>query len=248
MREPWVQISILFAETISSHTLHVSNPTSPQVCVKHLSPLPNISTLAILISPENPPKTLKMGSPKWISRNYPDRGFLWKFFRNPEFPGISRPIPISDFGVPIFSVLGGKWSWYVGQRWNISNFYPIWLSHLNVAFLRVYAVSLPLFFVSSCSSSSSYSAAYSSSFVQENPIDPWPRYFWKVSRYTSLFYRDILAKECPPLGRQYHIHHQFVSRYASHLYRDTFSEVLGSGVVGNLPHFVREERTWAIAI
>ena len=28
--------------------------------------------------------------------------------------------PISDFGVPIFSILGGKWSWYVGQRWKIA--------------------------------------------------------------------------------------------------------------------------------
>ena len=35
------------------------------------SPLPNISTLAILISPENPPKT-----PKWGPQN--------------EFPGIPR--------------------------------------------------------------------------------------------------------------------------------------------------------------
>ena len=30
----------------------------------YTSPLPNISTLAILISPENPPKSPKMGSPK----------------------------------------------------------------------------------------------------------------------------------------------------------------------------------------
>ena len=28
--------------------------------------------------------------------------------QNHSFPGISRPIPISDFGVPIFSVWGGK--------------------------------------------------------------------------------------------------------------------------------------------
>ena len=48
--------------------------------------------------------------------------------------------------------------------------------------------------------------------TQESHIDPWPRYFWKVSRYTSHFYRDTFAKVCP----------QFVSRYASHLYRDAF--------------------------
>ena len=28
------------------------------------------------------------------------------------------------------------------------------------------------------------------------------------------------------------VHYQFLSQYASHLYRDTFAEVLGSGVVG----------------
>ena len=31
-----------------------------------------------------------------------------EILQKPEFSGISRPIPISDFGVPIFSVLGGN--------------------------------------------------------------------------------------------------------------------------------------------
>ena len=39
-------------------------------------------------------------------------------------------------------------------------------------------------------------------FVQESQIHPWPRYFWKVSRYTSHFYRDTFAKVCPPLCRK----------------------------------------------
>ena len=34
-----------------------------------------------------------------------------------------------------------------------------------------------------------------------------------------------------------HTHHQFVSRCASHLYRDTFAEVLGSGVIGTPPSY-----------
>ena len=38
--------------------------------------------------------------------------------------------------------------------------------------------------------------------LQESRTDPWPRYFWKVSRYTSHFYRDTFAKVCPPLGRK----------------------------------------------
>ena len=38
--------------------------------------------------------------------------------------------------------------------------------------------------------------------IQESKIDPWPRHFWKISRYTSHFYRDTCAKVCPPLGRK----------------------------------------------
>ena len=75
----------------------------------YVSPLPNISTLASLISPRKSPQNAENGVPKMKnSRNYLDRGFLWKFYIKPEIPGISRPIPISDFGVPIFSVLGGN--------------------------------------------------------------------------------------------------------------------------------------------
>ena len=55
-----------------------------------------------------------------------------------------------------------------------------------------------------------------------------------VSRYASHLYRDAFAKVGRPLGRKSYIHPQFVSRYASHFYRDTFAEVLGSGVVGTL--------------
>ena len=38
-----------------------------------------------------------------------------------------------------------------------------------------------------------------------------------------------------PSSWQKVVYHQFVSRCASHLYRDTFAEVLGSGVVGTPP-------------
>ena len=44
--------------------------------------------------------------------------------------------------------------------------------------------------------------AFETSIPQEIQIDLWPRYFWKVSRYTSHFYRDTFAKVCPPLGRK----------------------------------------------
>ena len=86
----------------------VCNPLPPRyIFVCYCSPLPNMSTFAILISPRKPPQNTKLGSPKWISRNCPDWGSLWKLYRKPEFSGISRPIPILDFGAPIFSVLGG---------------------------------------------------------------------------------------------------------------------------------------------
>ena len=75
----------------------------------HVSPLPNISTLAILISPRKSPQIAKHGVPK---KKFPrvtrTKGFCGNSTENPDFPGISRPIPISDFGVPIFSVLGGN--------------------------------------------------------------------------------------------------------------------------------------------
>ena len=45
----------------------------------------------------------------------------------------------------------------------------------------------------------------------------------------------LLQKYALLLAESKYIQHQFVSRYGSHLYRDTFAEVLGSGVVGTLP-------------
>ena len=62
---------------------------------------------------------------------------------------------------------------------------------------------------------------------------------------TSEKYRDtppisiaiLLQKYALLSAESTNIHHQFVSRYASHLYRDTFAEVLGSGVVGTPPNF-----------
>ena len=37
---------------------------------------------------------------------------------------------------------------------------------------------------------------------QGSRIDPWPLHFWKLSRYTSHFYRDTFAKVCRPLGKK----------------------------------------------
>ena len=55
---------------------------------------------------------------------------------------------------------------------------------------------------------------------------PDPDTFFKVSRCTSHFYRDALAK-VGPLGRKYYIHQQLASPCGSHVYRDTLAEVLG---------------------
>ena len=62
---------------------------------------------------------------------------------------------------------------------------------------------------------------------QENQIKSTPD--------PDIFLSWYFAKVCPPLGRRKYIHHQYVSRCGSHLYRDMFAEVLGSGVVGTLP-------------
>ena len=43
-----------------------------------------------------------------IFRSFPDQGFLWKRYRNPEFPESPSPSRFQDFGVPIFGALGGN--------------------------------------------------------------------------------------------------------------------------------------------
>ena len=48
---------------------------------------------------------------------------------------------------------------------------------------------------------------------QESHIDPWPRYFWKVSRYTSHLYHDTFAKVCLFLAER--------SICTTNLYHDT---------------------------
>ena len=48
---------------------------------------------------------------------------------------------------------------------------------------------------------------------QESRIDPWPQYFWKVSRYTSHFYGILLQKYALLLAES--------SIYTTNLYRDT---------------------------
>ena len=45
----------------------------------------------------------------------------------------------------------------------------------------------------------------------------------------------LCAKSCILLGRKSYIHLEFESRYGSHLYRETFAKLLGSGVVGTPP-------------
>ena len=58
---------------------------------------------------------------------------------------------------------------------------------------------------------------------------------------TSEKYRDtppisiaiLLQKYALLSAESTNIHHQFVSRCASHLYRDTFAEVLGQGSLGH---------------
>ena len=59
------------------------------------------------------PQKIPPNRQKWGPQNeFPGitrtEGCCGNSYRNPEVPGISRPIPISEFGVPIFSVLTGN--------------------------------------------------------------------------------------------------------------------------------------------
>ena len=69
----------------------------------------------------------------------------------------------------------------------------------------------------------------SSLFLANRPLTPT---FLENIEMHPPFCHDTLAKVCPPLGRKEYFRHQLVSRDGSHLYRDAFAEVLGSGVVG----------------
>ena len=74
--------------------------------ITNSSPLPNISTLAILISPRKSPQNAENGVPKMNFPELPGPRVSVEILQKPEFPGISRPIPISDFGVPISAFWG----------------------------------------------------------------------------------------------------------------------------------------------
>ena len=82
------------------------------------SPVPNISTLAVLIRPGKSSQNARSGSPEWISRNL---GISILFSRK---PWISQNFPAflwrGFLGFPN-RVFGGRWSWYVGQRWRIDD-------------------------------------------------------------------------------------------------------------------------------
>ena len=61
----------------------------------------------------------------------------------------------------------------------------------------------------------------------------WGAYCRTNWRCTTVLFRQVVGvgvSETLP-----NVHHQFVSRYGSHLYCDTFAKVLGSGGIGTLP-------------
>ena len=76
-----------------------------------------------------------------------------------------------------------------------------------------------------------------SDILGESQIDPLIPIRLKYRDTPPPFLRDTFEKVSPPLGRTrvcvhlYMHHHQFVSRYGSHFYRNAFVEVLVSWVV-----------------
>ena len=91
--------------------LHDSHRVSLSFLI-YFSPLPNIPTLAILTSPRKSPPNHQNGVPKPNFPEFPGLGFsvelLQNFYRNAEFPGISRPTPVSAVWGPHFQRLGGN--------------------------------------------------------------------------------------------------------------------------------------------
>ena len=63
------------------------------------------------------------------------------------------------------------------------------------------------------------------SFIGRVKSTPDPDAFEKYRDTPPISIAIFLQKYALPLGRNEHFHHQFVSRYASHLYCDAFAEV-----------------------
>ena len=83
--------------------------------------LPNISTLAILISPRKSPPNHQNGVPKMNFPEFPGSGFSVDILHKPWISRTFPATPISALWGPHFQRFGGKWSWYVGHCWVLTN-------------------------------------------------------------------------------------------------------------------------------
>ena len=110
---PWVYIPELFWGIILSRNYRTEIVLEVIrqlfLCVMDFSPsspLPNIATLASLISPENPPQITKMRAPKMNFPEFPGPRSYVKLFHRVflEFPG---PPDFGALGFPICGGLGG---------------------------------------------------------------------------------------------------------------------------------------------
>ena len=90
------------ASNVRSNPLAIRNRSESNHC--HSSPLPNISTLAILISPRKSPQIAKHGVPKINFPELPGPRVSVEFYNFPEFPGPSR-----------FRILGSPFSAFWGE-------------------------------------------------------------------------------------------------------------------------------------
>ena len=96
------------------------------------------------------------------------------------------------------------------------------LAHKRVSKLMVFKIA----------SSGDFQNSQLNSGESNRPLTP---ILFEKYRDTHAISIAILCKSMPSSWqRAEFIHHQFVSRYGSHYCRDTFTEVLGSGVAGTL--------------
>ena len=100
-----------------------------------------MSTLAILISPRKSPQIAKMGSPKMNVPEIPGPSVSLEFLQKPWISRNFLAHPDFGFWGPHFQRFGGKWSWYVGQRWYTyvknSERHRFWIRYTYLVFFAI---------------------------------------------------------------------------------------------------------------
>ena len=103
-RDSYNKTSFVFGVVLKKELRSSQKSQNHSLLLRNGSPLSNMLTLAILISPQKSPEITKMGVPKTNFPELPGARVLWKLYRNPEFP--AGPSRFRILGCPFSGVRG----------------------------------------------------------------------------------------------------------------------------------------------